>query len=49
MMPKTKRGNKPGIAAGKVRLKGEGNGVSAENQNQRHNTQKEALGPNIKR
>jgi hypothetical protein len=34
--------------AGKVHLKSR-NGISSENQNQSHNTQKEALGPNTKR
>jgi hypothetical protein len=48
-MSRTKRGNKLDIAAGKVQLKSEGNGISVENQNQQHNTQKEALGPNTKR
>ncbi|MEM5769429.1 MAG: hypothetical protein AAGU32_14210 [Bacillota bacterium] len=48
-MPKTKRGDKFENAADKVQLKSERNGISAENQNQQHNTQKEALGPNTKR
>jgi hypothetical protein len=48
-MPKTKRGNKFETEAGKVQLKSERNGISVENQNQHHNTQKEALGPNTKR
>ncbi len=34
-------------AADKVQLKGEG--LSPQNQNQHHNTQKEAMGPNTKR
>lgn len=34
-------------AADKVQLKGEG--LSPQNQNQNHNTQKEAMGPNTKR
>ena len=35
--------------ADKVDLKSKRKGISSENQNQNHNTQKEALGPNTKR
>lgn len=33
----------------KVQVKSARNGITTENQNQSHNTQKEALGPNTKR
>lgn len=48
-MSKSRRRNKLKTAADKVQLKSEKNGVSIENQNQKHNVQKEALGPNTKR
>ena len=48
-MSKNKKGNRPEISADKVHLKSERNGIAEENQNQRHNTQKEAMGPNTKR
>lgn len=48
-MSKTRSRNKLKAAAAKVQLKSAKNGVSVENQNQKHNTQKEALGPNTKR
>lgn len=41
--------NRLGAAAGKVQHKSAKNAVSEENQNQGHNTQKEALGPNTRR
>ena len=46
---KAKGKNRPGIAAGKIQHKSATNAVSGENQNQGHNTQKEALGPNTRR
>lgn len=48
-MSKNKKGNRLEISADKVHLKSERNGISEENQNQQHNTQKEAMGPNTKR
>lgn len=48
-MSKNKKGNRLGISADKVHLKSERTGITEENQNQQHNTQKEAMGPNTKR
>jgi hypothetical protein len=48
IMSKNKKGNLK-AAAEKADLKSKNNGISSENQNQSHNTQKEALGPNTKR
>lgn len=47
-MPKTNREKKK-MSMDKVQAKSARNGVSIENQNQGHNTQKEALGPNTRR
>lgn len=47
-MSKSRSRNKQNESA-KVQLKSAKNGVSIENQNQKHNVQKEALGPNTKR
>lgn len=46
-MSKTSRDKKK--TTDKTQQKSKVNGVSAESQNQGHNTQKEALGPNTKR
>ena len=48
-MSKNRKSNKPEIAVNKVHQKSERNGIAEENQNQQHNTQKEAMGPNTKR
>lgn len=45
-MSKNKKGNR---LVDKVHLKSERTGITEENQNQQHNTQKEAMGPNTKR
>lgn len=48
-MSKNRSRNELKKAAEKVQLKSKNNSVSEENQNHNHNTQKQALGPNIKR
>ncbi len=48
-MSKKKDSDKLKVAADKVHLRSSANVGSMENQNQNHNTQKEALGPNTKR
>lgn len=48
-MSKTRARNDIKTGADKVHLKSAKNGITNENQNQKHNTQKEALGPNTKR
>lgn len=48
-MSKTRSRNEIKKATDKVQLKSKKNSVSEENQNQKHNTQKQALGPNTKR
>lgn len=48
-MSKNNKGNRLEISANKVHLKSERNGIAEENQNQQHNTQKEAMGPNTQR
>lgn len=48
-MSKTRARNNIKTAAEKVQLKSAKNGLTNENQNQKHNTQKEALGPNTRR
>ena len=48
-MSKKKGSDKLRHTADKVHLRSSANVGSMENQNQNHNTQKEALGPNTKR
>jgi hypothetical protein len=43
------RDNKPSIAKAKAQNKSAKTAVNSQNQNQEHNTQKEALGPNTRR
>jgi hypothetical protein len=48
-MSRKKGSDKVKLSADKVHLRRSAGVGSAENQNQSHNTQKEALGPNTKR
>jgi hypothetical protein len=48
-MSKKKGSDKVKHTADKVHIRSSANVGSVENQNQNHNTQKEALGPNTKR
>ncbi len=48
-MSNKKGSDKVKFTADKVRVRSSANAGSVENQNQNHNTQKEALGPNTKR
>lgn len=48
-MSKKKGSDKTKFTADRLRVRSAANVGSVENQNQNHNTQKEALGPNTKR
>ncbi len=48
-MNKDEEKNRPDISAEKVELTSRKNGLTKQNQNQRHNTIKQAQGPNTKR
>lgn len=41
--------NRLSVSADKVQMKSKVNGITDQNQNQGHNTQKQALGPNTER